>query len=157
MYISLATSIMDSRLQLVASALEGASTTTQEIGSSSSSLSSYVSDGNFTVVLYSGTIPTNADTALSSSNTTLASIVIPTSEVGIPTNGTLTISGEPLTSSPATTTGTASFARIYNPAGNVVMDCDVGISGTTFILVSTAITEGLVVTITAMSFSEYNS
>ena len=157
MYISLATSVMDSRLQMIASALEGSSSTINQIGSSASSLPSYASTGNFTVVLYSGTIPTSADTVLSTSNTPLASVVIPISEVGTPTNGTLTISGEPLTSSPATSTGVATFARIYNPVGNVVMDCDVGVSGATFILVTTSITQNLIVTITSMAFSEYNS
>lgn len=157
MYLSLSTSVMDSRLQIIANALDNTATTLPVISSSASALSEYVNAGNFTIVVYSGTIPTNADTVLATGNVPLASIVVPNSSVQAPSNGTLQITGEPFTSSPATSSGIATFARIYNSAGNVVMDVDVGISGTTFILVSDTITTGLILTITSMSFSEYNS
>ena len=155
MYISLSTNVMDDRLQIIANALAGNTTSLPAIGSSSSSLSQYVNAGNFTIVIYSGTIPTNADTVLGTDNLPLAEIVIPNTSVQIPTNGTLTITGEPFTSAPAVNSGTATFARIYNSAGNVVMDADCGISGSTIILASPSILQSTVVTLTSMQFSEY--
>lgn len=155
MYISLSTNIMNNRLQIIANGLTGSVTSLPVLGASASSLSQYVNSGNFTIVVYAGNLPKNADTALGTDNLPLASIVIPNSSVQLPSNGTLQITGEPFTSSPATNSGIATFARIYDENGNVVMDCDVGISGSTLILVSVNIEKSLVITLTSMQFSEY--
>lgn len=157
MYISLATELMNQRLQLIANALSNTSSTMSVLPASASTLAKYANANNFTIVIFSGSIPKNADTVLGSDNVELATINVLNSYVQQPSNGTLVISGEPLTSSPATNSGVATFARIYNENGIPVMDCDVGISGSVFILVSTSITSGLIVTITSMAFSEYNS
>jgi len=98
--------------------------------------------------IYSGTQPTDADTALSG-NTKLATLTASATMWGASSNGVLTLASVTDDSS-ADATGTATFARILTQsAGSTVFDCDVGTSSTTININTTSIVSGGTVSITA--------
>ncbi len=99
--------------------------------------------------IYSGTQPTDADTALSG-NTLLATLTASAVMWGASSNGVLTLATVTDDSS-ADATGTATFARISTQSDLVttVFDADVGTSATTIILNTTSIVAGGTVSITA--------
>lgn len=103
------------------------------------------------VILYGGTPPTNADTALSG-NTVLATLVCAStpisgfSDTGTAARATFAAIG----SATAVATGTASFFRIVDNAGTTVKaQGSAGTSATDLILNTTAITSGSTVAITS--------
>lgn len=110
-----------------------------------------------TLKIYSGTQPTNPDTALSG-NTLLATFTFNTTAFG----GAAHVSNtEQITASfvagtvAAVATGTASFARMLESDGTtVVADLTVGTSGTDVVLNSVAITSGGNVTLTSFTLAE---
>ena len=80
------------------------------------------------IEVYSGPMPANANTALSGSNTLLATLTLSPTAFGAPSMGTIT--ANTIGSAPAINTAIAVFARIYQSDGiTVVMDVTVGISG----------------------------
>ena len=104
------------------------------------------------VRIYSGTQPTNADTALSG-NTLLAQLTCSDQSANAPSSGTLTLLGITEDSS-ADATGTATFARVLQSDGTtVIFDCDVGTSGATINLNTTSIVSGGPVRITSFTIS----
>ena len=104
------------------------------------------------VRIYSGTQPTNADTALAG-NTLLAQLTCSDPSGGSPSSGTLTLSSITEDSS-ADATGTATFARVLQSDGTtVIFDCDVSTSGATINLNTTSIVSGGPVRITNFTIS----
>ena len=112
---------------------------------------------NGTMVVYSGTQPTNPDTALSG-NTALV-----TGTLSATAFGTATISGgyaqanASFTSTTPTisVSGTASFARWYETGGSVaVMDWTVGTSGTDITVPTTTFTNGVTLTLGAFTLKQ---
>lgn len=79
-----------------------------------------------TIKIYTGTQPTDADTAIET-QTLLATLTF-SSTSGTATDGVLTFSTITADSS-ADATGTAAWARIADSLGNTVFDCDVTATG----------------------------
>lgn len=100
------------------------------------------------IIIYNGTEPATADTALSG-NTALATFTCSNPMFGAASSGTITLAGVPLTVA-ATATGTATFFRIFQNNGTtVVAQGTVGTSGQQLNLNTTSITSGVNVTITS--------
>lgn len=100
------------------------------------------------LIIYSGTVPTNADTALSG-NTVLATFTLSATAFGAASGGVITLSGTPLTVA-AAATGTATFFRIFKSDGTTcIAQGSVGTSGNQLNLNTTSITSGVNVTITS--------
>lgn len=95
------------------------------------------------LVIYSGTVPTNPDTALSG-NTALATFTISATACGaISTSSGLRVCTMSFSASTVTAsaTGTATFARMFESNGTTVdADWSVGTSGTDITLNSVSIT-----------------
>jgi hypothetical protein len=108
-----------------------------------------------TLVLYSGTQPTNPDTALSG-NTALATFTLGATAFGAGTTANPSVaalSGTPL-SATAGASATATFGRFLKSDGTtVVADVTIGTSGSDINLNSTSITSGGTVTITSYTWS----
>ncbi len=104
------------------------------------------------LVIYNGTQPTNANTALAG-NTALATFTLPGSGYTVtnPSNNAL-ITFPAISNVSASATGTATFFRITNGA-NVVCDGSVGISSADCIINATAISSGATVSISAMTYT----
>lgn len=102
--------------------------------------------------IYSGTRPTDADTALSG-NTLLAELTLNATSFGSASSGVLTANA--ITSdSDADATGTATFARLFESDGTtVVADFSVGTSGTECILATTSIVQHAVVSCSALTIT----
>lgn len=94
-----------------------------------------------TINLYSGTQPVNANTALSG-NTLLVSFTFGSPAFGSAVAGVITANA--IASATAIATGTATFARIQQSNGTVLMDTTVGLagSGSGINLNSTTIVDG---------------
>ena len=101
-----------------------------------------------TLTIYSGTQPLNADTALSG-NTALATFTLPAT-VGTNLNGVITFNA--ITNVTAGASGTATFFRITNGA-NTLGDGTVNTSGADLNLVTTAISSGATISISAFSWT----
>lgn len=100
------------------------------------------------VIIYNGTEPADANTALSG-NTALATFTLSSTAFGSSSAGVITLSGTPLTVA-ASNTGTATFFRMTQSDGTtVVIQGTVGTSGQQLNLNTTAITSGVNVTITS--------
>ena len=94
---------------------------------------------NAIIRIYSGTQPSNANTAIST-QTLLAALTV-TGSFGTDSNGTLTISS--VASTTAVASGTASFFRIVKSDGTtVVMDGSIGTSDADMVVNTTTITSG---------------
>lgn len=107
--------------------------------------------GAATLKLYSGTMPANADAALSG-NTLLATLTFtdpaaPASASGVVTFSTIT------EDSSADASATATFARIQDSDGNTVFDCDVNTTGSVIVLNTTSIVAGGPVRITSFTLT----
>ena len=99
--------------------------------------------------IYTGTQPANANTGLSG-NTLLATLTFGSTAFGAPVAGVLTANA--ITAGIAGNTGTATFARIYESNGTtVVMDTQVGTSGTGIVLPSTSVASGITVSISSFT------
>lgn len=114
-----------------------------------------------TIVLYSGTAPTNANTALSG-NTALATLAMASTPIsGFTTNAT----GGPnangagvatmgtITTATASATGTAVFWRVLNSGGTCILQGGCGTSGADLNLNTVAITAGSSVSISSGTIS----
>lgn len=108
-----------------------------------------------TLRIYSGTKPTNADTALSG-NTLLAQLTMSDPSAAAASSGDWTASSITADSS-ADATGTASFFRLLDSDSNVVMQGDVGTSGSDLNLNSVSITSGDNVAVTSMVITGGNA
>lgn len=98
--------------------------------------------------IYSGTKPTNADTALSD-QTLLAELRFGETAFGSPSAGAITANAI-TQDSDANATGTATFARLFQSDGStVVCDLTVGTTGAELNLNSTSIVEHLIVQCTS--------
>ena len=105
--------------------------------------------------IYSGTLPTNADTALSG-NTLLAGMTLPATWATA-ASGVLTKDG--VWSDPtADVSGTATFFRLFNSTGTVcILQGTVGVSGADLNLSSVSIVVNGAVTVTSMTITEGNA
>ncbi len=102
--------------------------------------------------LYSGTRPTNADTALSG-NTLLAELTLNATSAGAASGGVWTANAITSDSS-ADATGTATFARLFQSDGTtVVCDLSLGTSGTEVIVSTTSIVATAVVSCSSMTIT----
>jgi hypothetical protein len=102
--------------------------------------------------IYSGTRPTNADTALSG-NTLLAELTMNATAFGSASSGVLTANAITSDSS-ADATGTATFARLFESDGTTVIeDYSVGTSATEVILNTTSIVAAAVVSCSAFTIT----
>jgi hypothetical protein len=126
--------------------------------SGSSMISNLGALGNSgTLVIYSGTQPTNPDTALSG-NTALATFTFSATAFGsashVSSNEQITASFSASTVT-ASATGTATFARMFASNGTTVIgDLTVGTSGSDVNLNSTSITSGGNVTLSSFLLNE---
>lgn len=106
--------------------------------------------------IYSGTMPTDANTALSG-NTLLANLAMSATAFGAASSGVATAATITADSS-ADATGTATFFRIL--AGNgttVVMQGSVGTSGADLNLTTTSIVSGQPVSISSLTYTQQAS
>lgn len=112
--------------------------------------------GAGTLRIYSGTMPADANAALSS-NTLLAQLTMSATSFGAASSGVATANAITADSS-ADATGTATFFRIL--AGNgttVVIQGSVGTSAADLILNSTSITVGAAVSVSALTYTQQGS
>lgn len=94
--------------------------------------------------VYSGTRPTDANTALSG-NTLLAELTLNATSAAAASAGVLTLNAITSDAS-ADASGTASFVRILqSDSSTAVMDCSVGTSGAEFNFSTLTFTSGVVV------------
>lgn len=118
--------------------------------------------GAGSVVIYSGTPPADADTALSG-NTVLAQITLSDPAFGNATDAapgaTATANGLPLEDSSANATGTATFFRILDSDSNVIAQGDVTATGGggDMEINSTSIVASAAVRITAFTITQPES
>ena len=108
--------------------------------------------GNGIITMYTGTQPVNADTAVSG-NTVLGVLTFSKPSAPSATGGVLTFSTITQDSA-ADNSGTATWARISTSSGGTVFDCDVGTSGATIILNTTAITVGGPIQISSFTLTD---
>lgn len=100
------------------------------------------------IVIYDGTAPTNADTAITGANHALATFTLDSPGFGSASAGVITLANPPKTVS-ASLSGTASFFRLTKSDGTVVLQGTVGTSGQQLNLNTVVITAGVNVTITS--------
>lgn len=103
--------------------------------------------------IYSGTVPANADTALSG-NTLLASLTVGNPAFGAASSGVATANAITADSS-ADATGTATFFRVLESDGTtVVFQGTVGTSGAELNLSSTSIVATGTVSVTSLTYTQ---
>jgi hypothetical protein len=105
--------------------------------------------------IYDGTRPTNADTAVGG-QTLLAELTMSATSFPAASSGSMTANAITDDSS-ANATGTASWFRIVDSAGNAVVDGDVGTSGSDLNLNTTAIASGVTVSVTSLVLTDGNA
>ena len=124
----------------VASALADAFTTALDAGTAG------------IITIYTGTIPTNANTAIGA-QTLLATLTFSATSFGAASNGVITANAITSDSS-ADATGTAAWARILTQGGGTtICDIDVGTSGATMNFNTVAFTSGSVIACTSFTFT----
>lgn len=104
--------------------------------------------------IYSGTQPTNPDTALSG-NTVLAELALSSTFAAGSSGGVLTASAITNDSS-ADNTGTATFASLLTSGGTRKVDMSVGTSGADLNLNTTSITSGAAVSVSSLTITSGN-
>jgi len=108
------------------------------------------------IVFYAGTVPADADAALSG-NTVLAEVDLQADSFGAPTDAApgaqATMNGLPLFDLSINATGTVTFARIFDRDNGTVMQLTVGTSGTDIIVNSTAFQVNAAFTIIAFTLT----
>lgn len=100
------------------------------------------------LILWNGTIPTNADTA-TGAHSALSTCTFGATAFGAASNGTATANS--ITGSTAGIAGTATWARWYQNDGGTVLDCTVGTSGEDINFNSNVFTVGASVDVTALT------
>lgn len=104
-----------------------------------------------TIKIYTGTIPTDADTALGA-QTLLATLTFNAAAFPSGTNGVITAAAITSDSS-ADATGTAAWARIASSGGTTKMDVTVGTSGDDINFNSVAFQAGAAISITSLTIT----
>lgn len=108
--------------------------------------------GAGTIKIYSGTIPTDADTAIGA-QVLLATLTFSATAFGAAANGVATASAITSDSS-ADATNTAAWARIASGGGTTVMDVTVGTSGDDINFNTVSFVTGATVAITALTYTQ---
>ena len=108
--------------------------------------------GAGTIKIYTGTIPTDADTAVGA-QTLLATLTFSDPAFGAASNGVATASAITSDSS-ADATGTAAWARIATSAGTTVMDVTVGTSGEDINFNTVSFVSGATVSISSLTYTQ---
>jgi hypothetical protein len=108
--------------------------------------------GAATLRIYDGTAPATADTALSG-NTLLAQLTMSDPAFGAASNGVATASAITQDSS-ADATGTASFFRILDSNGTVIIQGTVGTSGCDLNLNTVSLVAGAAVSVTSLTYTQ---
>jgi hypothetical protein len=108
---------------------------------------------NAKIVLYDGTPPTDAGTALSG-NAVLATLTMTTAFAASTTNGVLQVNSIP--SATVTTSGTASFFRVLKSDNTVVIQGSVGTSNSDLNLSTNILQANATVSITSFVLTESN-
>lgn len=104
-----------------------------------------------TIKIYTGTIPTDADTAVGA-QTLLATLTFNAAAFPAASNGVLTAAAITSDTS-ADATGTAAWARIASSGGTTKMDVTVGTSGEDINFNSVAFQTGATVAITSLTIT----
>lgn len=104
-----------------------------------------------TIKIYTGTIPTDADTALGA-QTLLATLTFNAAAFAAASNGVIT-AGAITSDTSADATGTAAWARIATSGAVTKMDVTVGTSGDDINFNSVAFQVGATISITAMTIT----
>jgi hypothetical protein len=104
--------------------------------------------------IYSGTQPTNPDTALSG-NTVLAELALSATFAAGSSSGVLTANSITADSS-ADATGTATFASLLTSGGTRKVDMSVGTSGADLNLNTTSIVSGAQVSVSSLTITAAN-
>ena len=107
--------------------------------------------GAGTIKIYTGTQPTNPQTAVSG-QTLLGTLTFSATSFGAAATGVATANAITQDSS-ADAAGTAAWARIASGGGATVFDCDVGTSGQTIVLNTTTIALGGPIQITSFTLT----
>jgi hypothetical protein len=105
--------------------------------------------------IYDGARPANADTAVGA-QTLLAELTMNATSFPAASSGSMTANAITDDSS-ANATGTASWFRIVDSAGNTVVDGDVGTSGSDLNLNTVSITSGVAVSVTSLVLTDGNA
>ena len=105
--------------------------------------------GGFTLSIYTGSQPATANDA--ATGTKLVDITI--KYFNAPVNGSATLNTSTPNTGTAVATGTAGWGRIVGSGGGRI-DGTVGTSSTDFTINSTSITNGAIVTLTAMTVTQ---
>lgn len=108
--------------------------------------------GAGTIKIYSGTIPTNADTAIGA-QVLLATLTFSDPAFGNAADGVATASAITSDTS-ADATNTAAWARIADSTGATVMDVTVGTSGDDINFNTVSFVTGATVAITALTYTQ---
>lgn len=108
--------------------------------------------GAGTIKIYTGTIPTDADTAVGA-QTLLATLTFNATAFGAASNGVATANAITSDSS-ADATGTATWARLANGSGTTQMDVTVGTSGEDINFNTVSFVTGATVSITALTYTQ---
>ena len=108
--------------------------------------------GAGTIKIYTGTIPTDADTAIGA-QTLLATLTFSATAFGAASNGVATASAITDDTS-ADATGTAAWARIASGAGTTQMDVTVGTSGEDINFNTVSFVAGATVAITSLTVTQ---
>ena len=108
--------------------------------------------GAGTIKIYTGTIPTDADTAIGA-QTLLATLTFSATAFGAASNGVATASAITDDTS-ADATGTAAWARIASGAGTTQMDVTVGTSGEDINFNTVAFVAAATVSITSLTYTQ---
>lgn len=114
------------------------------------------SGGAGTLVIYDGTIPADADTAITSQNTLVTYTLQATAFGGAAdaTPGATATLTAPSTPNPnASATGTATFFRVISGGGNAVLQGTCGTSDADMIMSTTSVVSGEAVTLNSMTFT----
>ncbi len=131
-----------------------ASITTANRNRAADAVTARANSGNLTI--YSGTMPTDANTALSG-NTVLAVLPMSATAFGAASSGVATANAITADSS-ADNTGTATFFRVFETGGTIVVfQGTVGTSGAELNLNSVSIVAGGNVAVTALTYTQAGS
>jgi hypothetical protein len=126
------TALRNAMLQKIADAVDGGS-------------------GPGTIELRDGTQPANA--AAAATGTVLVTFTCADPSFGSPASGVITADTSPVLSANAVASGTPTWARVKDSTGAVVFDGSVGTSAADFIVSSTPISSGQLVTLSAGTFT----
>lgn len=108
--------------------------------------------GAGTIKIYTGTIPTDANTAVGA-QTLLATLTFNATAFGAASNGVATANAITSDSS-ADATGTAAWARIASGAGTTIMDVTVGTSGEDINFNTVSFVTGAVIAISSLTYTQ---